>query len=111
MNYAVTLRALCVLGASAVASSAQAQNGFVIRAGTLIDGAGGMQRNLDVAIKIVMGTDAVAGAHGQNARETIFRVKEGGQNAMDAIIGTTSLAAQSMGLAGRIGAVKPAVLG
>jgi imidazolonepropionase-like amidohydrolase len=58
-------------------------------------------------LKIVMGTDAVAGAHGQNAREVIFRVKEGGQNAMDAIIGTTSLAAESMGLAARIGAVKP----
>ena len=48
-------------------------------------------------LKIVMGTDAVAGAHGQNAREPIERVKAG-QAPMDAIIGMTSLAAASMGL-------------
>ena len=48
-------------------------------------------------LKMVMGTDAVAGAHGQNAREPIERVKSG-QRAMDAIIGMTSLAAESMGL-------------
>ena len=43
-------------------------------------------------LKIVMGTDAVAGAHGQNAREPIERVKTG-QKPMDAIVGMTSLAA------------------
>jgi adhesin HecA-like repeat protein len=48
-------------------------------------------------LKIVMGTDAVAGAHGQNAREPIERVKNG-QKPMDAIVGMTSLAAQSMDL-------------
>ena len=48
-------------------------------------------------LKMVMGTDAVAGAHGQNAREPIERVKSG-QRPMDAIISMTSLAAQSMGL-------------
>lgn len=55
-------------------------------------------------LKMVMGTDAVAGAHGQNAREPIERVKSG-QRPMDAIIGMTSLAAQSMGLEGITGAV------
>ena len=48
-------------------------------------------------LKMVMGTDAVAGAHGQNAREPIERVKAG-QPAMDAIVGMTSLAAASMDL-------------
>ena len=48
-------------------------------------------------LKIVMGTDAVAGAHGQNAREPIERVKSG-QPPMDAIVGMTALAAASMGL-------------
>jgi imidazolonepropionase-like amidohydrolase len=48
-------------------------------------------------LKIVMGTDAVAGAHGQNAREPIERVRAG-QPPMDAIVGMTSLAAMSMGL-------------
>ena len=55
-------------------------------------------------LKIVMGTDAVAGAHGQNAREPIERVKVG-QKPMDAIVGMTSLAAQSMNLDKEIGAI------
>jgi imidazolonepropionase-like amidohydrolase len=55
-------------------------------------------------LKIVMGTDAVAGAHGQNAREQIERVKVG-QKPMDAIVGMTSLAAESMGLGKELGAI------
>jgi imidazolonepropionase-like amidohydrolase len=55
-------------------------------------------------LKMVMGTDAVAGAHGQNAREVLERVKSG-QRPMDAIVGMTSLAAQSMGLDKEIGAI------
>jgi len=55
-------------------------------------------------LKMVMGTDAVAGAHGQNAREPIERVKFG-QKPMDAIIGMTSLAAQSMGLDKELGSI------
>lgn len=55
-------------------------------------------------LKMVMGTDAVAGAHGQNAREPIERVKSG-QQPMDAITGMTSLAAESMGLEKSIGAI------
>ena len=54
---------------------------------------------LAAKVKMPMGTDAVAGAHGQNAREIITRVKDGGQDAMDAIVSATSLAAESMGLA------------
>ena len=55
-------------------------------------------------LKMVMGTDAVAGAHGQNAREPIERVKSG-QSPMDAIIGMTSLAAESIGLGQEIGTI------
>lgn len=58
-------------------------------------------------LKLIMGTDATAGAHGQNAREIVYRVQVGGQPAMDAIIGTTSLAAEALGLADRIGAIAP----
>ena len=57
-------------------------------------------------LKMVMGTDAVAGAHGQNAREPIERVKSG-QDPMAAIVGMTSLAAESMGLGKMIGAIAP----
>jgi imidazolonepropionase-like amidohydrolase len=55
-------------------------------------------------LKIVMGTDAVAGAHGQNAREPIERVRTG-QKPMDAIVGMTSLAAQSMNLDKELGTI------
>ena len=55
-------------------------------------------------LKMVMGTDAVAGAHGQNMREIVERVKSG-QAPMAAIQSLTSLAAESMNLHGEIGAV------
>ena len=61
------------------------------------------KRALAAKVKMPMGTDAVAGAHGQNARELLTRVKEGGQSPMDAVISATSLAAESMGLGKEIG--------
>jgi imidazolonepropionase-like amidohydrolase len=42
-------------------------------------------------LRLIAGTDATAGAHGQNAREVIYRVQVGGQSAMDAITSITSL--------------------
>jgi imidazolonepropionase-like amidohydrolase len=57
-------------------------------------------------LKMVMGTDAVAGAHGQNAREPIERVRSG-QTPLAAITGMTWLAAESMGLGGEIGTLAP----
>ena len=56
-------------------------------------------------LKMTMGTDAVAGAHGQNARETLYRVQKGGQPAMDAIMSTTSVNADAVGLKDRIGSL------
>ena len=47
-------------------------------------------------LKMVLGTDAVAGAHGHNADEIVERVRQGGQKPMDAIISATSMAAKSM---------------
>ena len=59
------------------------------------------------SLNVVFGTDAVAGAHGNNARELFCRVEEGGQKPMDAVVSATSLAARSLDLAGRIGSVAP----
>ena len=56
-------------------------------------------------VKIVLGTDAVAGSHGRNAEEFIYRVRDGGQPAMDAIISGTSLAAESLGMKDKIGTI------
>jgi imidazolonepropionase-like amidohydrolase len=58
-------------------------------------------------LKIIMGTDATAGAHGQNAREIIYRVQVAGQPAMDAIVAATSLNAEALGLSDKIGTVAP----
>ncbi|HTM31093.1 MAG TPA: amidohydrolase family protein [Vicinamibacterales bacterium] len=57
-------------------------------------------------LKIVMGTDAVAGAHGQNLREVLERVKSG-QKPMDAILSLTSISAASMNMDKEIGAIAP----
>jgi imidazolonepropionase-like amidohydrolase len=58
-------------------------------------------------VKVVLGTDANAGAHGRNYEEFIYRVKEGGDKPMDAIMSGTSVAAESLGLGGKIGAIAP----
>lgn len=64
-------------------------------------------RALRAGVAMPLGSDAVAGAHGQNARELVARVRTGGQRPMDAIVSATSLAAESLGLGGRIGALAP----
>lgn len=56
-------------------------------------------------LKIVFGTDAVAGAHGRNLEELIYRVEKGGQAPMDAIVSATSLSAESLRLEKELGAV------
>jgi imidazolonepropionase-like amidohydrolase len=58
-----------------------------------------------LGLKMVFGTDAVAGAHGRNAEEFIYRVRDAGQSAMDAMVSANSLAAQAMGLGDRVGAI------
>jgi imidazolonepropionase-like amidohydrolase len=58
-------------------------------------------------LKIVYGTDAVAGAHGRNIEEAIVRVRDGGQKPMEAIVSLTSLSAESLGLTSTIGAFAP----
>src|SRR5712692_3950346 len=58
-------------------------------------------------LKIIYGTDATAGAHGQNYREFIVRVRDGGQDPMQALISATSLSAESLGMGGQIGSIAP----
>ena len=58
-------------------------------------------------LKMVFGTDAVAGSHGRNLQELVYRVQKGGQDPMQAIISATSLSAESLGLGGSIGSIEP----
>ena len=58
-------------------------------------------------LRLIMGTDAGAGAHGRNAEEIIYRVQTAGQRAADALAGATSLNARALGLGDRIGSLAP----
>jgi imidazolonepropionase-like amidohydrolase len=58
-------------------------------------------------LKLVMGSDAVAGAHGRNVDELIERGRQGGQKPIDGITSATSLAAASLGLENTIGRIAP----
>jgi imidazolonepropionase-like amidohydrolase len=58
-------------------------------------------------LKLVFGTDAVAGAHGRNVEDLICRVVRAGQSSMDAIITATSRNAESLGLGNTVGTIAP----
>jgi imidazolonepropionase-like amidohydrolase len=57
-------------------------------------------------LKIVFGTDAVAGAHGRNAEEFIDRV-HAGEDPMRAMVDANSRAAESLNMQNEIGSVAP----
>src|SRR5437870_3064305 len=58
-------------------------------------------------LKIVFGTDAVAGAHGRNAEEFIDRVRDGGVDPMAAMVSANSLGAEALGMVDQIGSIAP----
>src|SRR5438270_11657244 len=58
-------------------------------------------------LKIVFGTDAVAGAHGRNAEEFIDRVRDSGVDPMTAMVSANSLGAEAMGLSEQVGSIAP----
>ncbi len=62
-------------------------------------------------LKIVFGTDAVAGAHGRNAEEFIYRVQQAGEDPMRALVSANSLAAEAMNLGDQIGSIAPGLQG
>jgi imidazolonepropionase-like amidohydrolase len=64
-----------------------------------------LQRARRHHVKVVLGTDGVAGAHGRNAEEFIYRVKEGGDKPLDALTSGAGIAAESLGMADRIGTI------
>ena len=58
-------------------------------------------------LKIVFGTDAVAGSHGRNAEEFIDRVRDCGVEPMAAMISANSLGAEALGMSDQIGSIAP----
>jgi imidazolonepropionase-like amidohydrolase len=59
--------------------------------------------NRTKGLKVLYGTDAVAGAHGRNAEDMVSRVQTAGEDPMHVIIAATSLNAEAMNLGSRIG--------
>ncbi|HME89556.1 MAG TPA: amidohydrolase family protein [Chthoniobacterales bacterium] len=58
-------------------------------------------------LKVVFGTDALAGSHGRNAEEFIDRVRDAGVDPMSAMVSANSLAAEAMRMGDRIGSIAP----
>lgn len=58
-------------------------------------------------LKIVFGTDAVAGMHGRNAEEFVERVRECGVDPMAAMISASSTSAEALGMADKLGTIAP----
>jgi imidazolonepropionase-like amidohydrolase len=58
-------------------------------------------------LKVVFGTDAVAGAHGRNAEEFIDRVRDCGVDPMAAMVSSNSLGAEALGTADQTGSIAP----
>src|SRR5712692_6037535 len=67
-----------------------------------------MQHALKIpGLKIVFGTDALAGSHGRNAEEFIDRVRDVGVDPMAAMVSANSLGAEALGMSDQIGSIAP----
>jgi imidazolonepropionase-like amidohydrolase len=58
-------------------------------------------------LKIVFGSDALAGSHGRNAEEFIDRVRDCGVDPLAAMVSANSLGAEALGMADQIGSIAP----
>ncbi len=67
-----------------------------------------MKRALKVpGLKIIFGSDALAGSHGRNAEEFVDRVRDVGVDPMAAMVSANSLAAEALGMSAQIGSIAP----
>ena len=83
------------------------EQGFAFMEKGLPIGNDTFKRALARKVKMIFGTDGGAGAHGRNFEELIYRVRDGGQPAMAAIVSATSLSAESLRLQDQIGSIGP----
>ncbi len=58
-------------------------------------------------LKIVFGSDALAGSHGRNAEEFVERVRDVGMDPMTVMVSANSLAAEAMHMSDQIGSIVP----
>jgi imidazolonepropionase-like amidohydrolase len=81
--------------------------GFAFLEKGIQPGADTLRRAIAKHVKIIFGTDAVAGTHGRNFEEFIYRVHDSGQQPMDAMVAAESRAAESIGMQDQIGSIAP----
>lgn len=58
-------------------------------------------------LKIVFGSDALAGSHGRNAEEFVIRVRDCGVDPMAALVSANSPGAEALKLGDQIGSIAP----
>ena len=58
-------------------------------------------------LKIVFGSDALAGSHGRNAEEFVERVRDAGVDPMAALVSANSAGAEALGMSNQIGSIAP----
>ena len=58
-------------------------------------------------LRIVFGSDALAGSHGRNAEEFVDRVRDCGMDPMQAMVSANSLDAEALGMSDQIGSIAP----
>jgi len=84
------------------------EEGFAAMKGLIVAHQEFMKRAVRIpGLKIVYGTDAVAGAHGRNAEDFINRVRDSGVDPMAAMVSANSLGAEALGMADQIGSIAP----
>jgi len=84
------------------------EEGFAAMKGLIVAHQEFIKRAVRVpGLKIVYGTDAVAGAHGLNAEDFIHRVRDCGVDPMAAMISANSGGAEALGMADQIGSIAP----
>ncbi|HEY6230318.1 MAG TPA: amidohydrolase family protein [Pyrinomonadaceae bacterium] len=67
-----------------------------------------MKRALKIkGLKIVFGSDALAGSHGRNAEEFVDRVRDCGVDPLAALVSANALAAEALGMGDEIGSIAP----
>ena len=67
-----------------------------------------MKRAMKIpGLKIVFGSDALAGSHGRNAEEFVERVRDVGVDPMTALISANSTGAEALGMTDQIGSIAP----
>lgn len=67
-----------------------------------------LKRALKVrGLKIVFGSDALAGSHGRNAEEFIDRVRDASMDPLAAMVSANSIGAEALGMANQIGSIAP----